>query len=137
MPIHSIESEEITPEQDRALDLALQQTLCPPRVPDGFRSRLLNAVLQETVQDVAVRKRALDLEYKQARLRLHRGYVRISRDTLALIVVLAFTAGALANLVLPWLQSFLSVDMAASAPMLALVIGLCAGASVWWDRFTQ
>lgn len=137
MSIHSIETQEIAPEQDRALDLALQQALRPPAVPGGFRARMLNAVLYESAQDLGARKHALDLEYGRARERLRSGYLRISRDALALIVVLAFAVGALANLVLPWLQIFLTIDMAVSAPILALLVGLCAGASVWWDRFRQ
>ena len=130
-------AEAVPTEQDRALDLALRHALRAPKVPDGFRARVMLAVLQESVRDLEARKRALDLEHAQARQRLHRSYVQMSRDTLVLIVVVAFAAGALANLALPWLQSAMAIDPAVSAPMLALVFGLCAGASVWRDRFSQ
>ena len=137
----STESQEPTeatpPEHDRALDLALQSALRAPALPDGFRARVLHAALQESLRDLEARKRALDVEHVQARQRLHRSYVRMSRDTLALIVVVAFAAGALANLALPWLHSAMAIDQAVSAPVLALVIGLCAGACVWRDRFSQ
>ena len=137
MPMNSIIAGEITLEQDRVLDLALQHALRPPPLPAGFRSQLLSAVLQETVRDVESQKRALDLEYAQSLQRLHGGHVRLQRDTLALILVVAFAAGACANLALPWLQNLLDIDTAVTAPMLALVTGLGAGASVWWDRLAR
>lgn len=138
MPIPAITPQVITPDhdhnRDRTLELALQAVLRPPGLPEGFRARILHAALQEQARDLDARKRALDVEYEQARQRLHHGYVRLSRDTLALVVVVSFAAGALANLSLPWLQSFLAIDLAVSAPMLALLVGLSAGASVCWDR---
>ncbi len=130
-------AEAVPTEQDRALDLALRHALRAPKVPDGFRAQVMHAVLQESVRDLEARKRALDLEHAQARQHLQRSFVRLSRDTLALIVVVAFAAGALANLALPWLQSAMAIDRVVSAPVLALVIGLCAGASVWRDRFSH
>jgi hypothetical protein len=135
--MNSITTGDITPGQNRALDLALQHALRPPPLPDEFRSQLLSAVRQETVRDVKSRKRALDLEYVKSLQRLHGGHVRLQRDTLALILVVAFTAGACANLALPWLQNLLDIDMAVTAPLLALAIGLGAGASVWLDRFAR
>ena len=127
----------VPPEHAHALDAALQNALRAPVLPDGFRARVLHAAQQAHLRDVAEQKRALALEHAQARAHLHRSYVRLRRDTLALIVVVAFAAGALANLALPWLQSAMAIDRVVSAPVLALVIGLCAGASVWRDRFSD
>lgn len=127
----------LSPEQESLLDRALPKALRAPPLPDGFRAGLLSAVLRDAASDLASRKHALELEYAQALQRLQRGHVRLQRDTLALILVIAFSAGACANLALPWLQNVLAIDPAVTVPVLALVIGLAAGASVWLDRFAR
>lgn len=129
-------TEAISPEQDRALDLALQRALRAPALTGGFRSRLLHAALQENASDLEAQRRALELEHAQARERLRRGYVRMGRNALASVVALTSAAGVVADLSLPLLNSALSVDKALGAVVLGLVIGLCAGASVWRDRFS-
>ena len=139
MPMNSLPAHEptLSPEQDRVLDRALQKSLRAPPLPDGFRSGLLSAALRDTASDLESRKRALELEYAQALQRMQRGHVRLQRDTLALILVIAFTAGACANLALPWLENVLAIDPAVTLSVLALLIGLEAGASVWLHRFAR
>ncbi len=114
---------------------ALWQALVPPTVPPEFRSRLMAALQREGLRDLAVRRAALELEHKLELRRLRTGYVRLRRDTLALVVASAFTAGALASLALPWLHDTLGVGAAISMPLIAIVIGMATGASVWWERF--
>ncbi len=139
MPMNSIPVDEpaLSAEQERVLDRALLQALRAPPLPDGFRSGLLSAVLRDATSDLESRKRALELEYAQALQRLQRGHIRLQRDTLALILVIAFTAGACAKLALPWLENVLAIDPAVTLSVLALVIGVAAGASVWLDRFAR
>lgn len=127
----------LSPEQDCMLDQVLQKALRAPPLPDGFRAGVLSAVLRDTASDLESRKRALELEYAQALHRLQRGHVRLQRDTLALFLVLAFSAGACANLALPWLQKVLGIDPAVTLSVLALAIGGAAVASVWLDRFAR
>ena len=137
MPMNSMSTSEPTPQQERLLDLALQQALATPPLPDGFRAGLMSAVLQQALVDVASRKRALELEHAQSLQQLRRGHVRLQRDTLALLLLIAFTAGACTHLALPWLHSVLGIEPSAAMPALALVIGLAASASVWLDRFAR
>ncbi len=127
----------LSAEQDRVLDRALQKALRAPPLPEGFRAGLLSTALRDATCDLASRKRALELEYAQALQRLRRGHIRLQRDTLALFLVIAFTAGACASLALPWLQHVLAIDPAVTLSVLALVIGGVAVASVWLDRFAR
>lgn len=120
----------MTPEQDHIVDRALQQALRPAPLPEDFGARLMNAVLKEGVQDLQVKKRELDLEYEQTMRRLHRGHVRVQRDTLVMLLVVAFAAGACATVALPWLERVLGIDMAIALPMVALVTGLCSVAGL-------
>jgi hypothetical protein len=50
------------------------------------------------------------------------------------VVVIAFTVGACANLVLPWLSSITGVSSPVMVPLLALAIGMGTGFRVWWER---
>jgi hypothetical protein len=129
--------DDITLEQEGALHLALQRALNAPALPAGFRAQLLNAALQESLLDADARKRALDLEYALSLRRLHRGYVRLQRDTLALILVIAFTLGACVHFALPWMQTFLTKDAVLSAPMLAATVCLCVGGAIWLSRYVR
>lgn len=126
---------DLTLEQEDVLHLALQQALNPPALPIGFRAQLLNAALQESLLDVEARKRALDLEYAQSLRHLHRGYVRLQRDTLALILVIAFTLGACVHFALPWLHTLLTMETAQIVAMLGATICLCVGATVCLIRY--
>jgi hypothetical protein len=126
---------EPTESQMRALDKSLQHAYSPPVVPQRFRAALMEKVLREQMALVESRKDELEHEYAQAIAQLRRSHVRMKRDTLALIIGVAFAAGACADVALPWIQSLLGADGAAAMPLLALLIGVVSGASVWWDRF--
>lgn len=128
---------DLTMEQEDVLHLALQQALSPPALPTGFRAQLLKDVLQESLLDMESRKRALDLEYAQSLRRLHRGYVRLQRDTLALILVIAFTLGACVHFALPWLHTLLTIETAQTVTMLGATICLCVGITVCLVRYTR
>ena len=117
------------------LHSALQKALIPPVLPDGFRAHVLANVLNDRLQEVELRRKALEREHAQALQQLRRGHVLLQRDTLALIAACAFAAGACANLAVPWLRDALGLDSAVTMPAIALMIGLIAGASVWVERF--
>lgn len=125
----------MTLEQEDVLHLALQQALRPPALPTGFRAQLLKDVLQESLLDMESRKRALDLEYAQSLRHLHRGYVRLQRDTLALILVIAFTLGACVHFALPRLHMLLTMETAQTVTMLGATICFCIGATVCLVRY--
>jgi hypothetical protein len=103
------------------LHSALQKALIPPVLPDGFRAHVLANVLNDRLQEVELRRKALEREHAQA--------------LQALIAACAFAAGACANLAVPWLRDALGLDSAVTMPAIALMIGLIAGASVWVERF--
>jgi hypothetical protein len=117
------------------LHSALQQALAAPALPEGFRARVFNQVLSDQLQQVEVRRLALELEHTKAMQQLRRGHVLLQRDTLALITVCAFAAGTCASLAVPWLRDTFGLDSALTVPMIALVIGLATGASAWVERF--
>jgi hypothetical protein len=118
-----------------ALDRALAACIVAPALPDAFRSNVVAAVLTDQLQSFAVRRQQLEVEHAQELLRLRKGHMLLKRDTLVLVVACAFAAGACAQVALPWLHTHFDLDIAMSAPLLALLIGLAAGASVWADRF--
>ncbi len=116
------------------LHSALQKTLAMPPVPGGFRTRVLEQVLGDQLQQVEARRLALELEHARAMQQLRRGHVVLQRDTLALITISAFAAGTCASLAVPWLRDAFGLDSALTIPMIALVIGMATGASVWIER---
>lgn len=130
MPTPTPESADTHP----ALHQALAQVLPPPALPSGFRAQLLAAVHREGLHNLAHRRQALEREHALALQQLQRGHVHLKRDTLAMVVATAFTAGTLASLALPWLQETFEFSGAVAMPLLAIAIGMMTGASVWWDR---
>jgi hypothetical protein len=120
---------------DDNLDRALATCIVAPNLPAGFRSHVMAVVLAEQLQDFAVRRRQLEAEHAQELARLRKVHVLLKRDTLAMVTACAFAAGACAQMALPWLHSRFDFDSAMTAPLLALLIGLATGASVWADRF--
>ncbi len=119
---------------DNALDRALDAALAPPPLPTGFRTQLMALVQSQSLHDLQTRRLALEEEHRRALQGLHAGHVQLKRNTLALVVVIAFTAGACANLVLPWLSLFTGVSSPVMVPLLAVVIGMGTGFRVWWER---
>jgi hypothetical protein len=117
------------------LDRALTTCLVAPALPAEFRARVMASVLAEQLQELTERRHQLEAEHAQELARLKRGHVLLKRDTLALVTASAFAAGACAQIAIPWLQLHLEFDSAMTAPLLALLIGMAAGASVWAERF--
>ncbi len=118
------------------LNAALEQLLAPPQLPADFRDTLMSKVKQESRQHVNERRLALEREHALAREQLDHGHVRMQRDTLALVVGVAFTAGACAHVALPWLQSVVGADSIPALLLLAGGLGAAAGVSVLPGRPT-
>lgn len=123
---------------DSALDCALARSLPAPDLPAGFHARLHMALVSEATVDLARLRRRLEEEQREhARhiAALQSGYVRMKRDTLATVLAVAFSAGAVAHWAVPWLRETAGVDLSELVPLLAVAVGMAAGASVWIDRF--
>lgn len=120
---------------DPSLDRALRQALVPPALPAGFHDRLQAAWARQAADDLTRQRRALETEHARRLEGLQRGYVRLRRDTLAMVLAVAFTAGAVATWAVPWLRETRGIDLSVLLPLLAVAIGMTAGAGVWVDRF--
>lgn len=123
---------------DRALDRSLARALPQPALPAGFQARLHASLVSEATLDLAQQRRRLEQEQQEHARHLQAlqsGYVRMKRDTLAMVLAVAFSAGAVAHWALPWLHETLGVDLSELVPLLAVAIGMAAGASVWVERF--
>ena len=117
------------------LDAALGTALAPPVLPEGFHDRLHAAWRALAAQDLARQRRTLEAEHARQLEALQRGYVRLKRDTLALVLAVAFTSGVVVAWALPWLRATHGIDLSSLAPLLAVGIGMAAGAMAWVDRF--
>lgn len=62
-------------------------------------------------------------------------YRHLRRDRLALIIASAFAAGVCMSLLLPGLYSLVGNESAVSVALVATVIALALGLSVWLQRF--
>ena len=111
------------------LHRALAAAYAAPPLPGNFRANLRNRILHESLQHLEARRQQLEREHALALEQLRRGHVRLQRDTLEMVVGVAFTAGACVHLAWPWLQNLLGSDAAITLPLLAITIGLAAGAS--------
>lgn len=123
---------------DKALDRALSRALPQPTLPAGFQASLHAALVNEVTLDLARQRRRLEQEQQEHARHLQAlqsGYVRMKRDTLAMVLAVAFSAGAVTHWALPWLHATLGVDLSELVPLLAVAIGMAAGASVWIERF--
>jgi hypothetical protein len=132
MPTHTQRDAELP---DDMLDRALASCLVAPQTPAGFRNRVLATILTEQLQEVAQRRQQMEQEHAQELLRLRKGHVLLKRDTLALVAASAFAAGTSVVVALPWLHNQFDLDSALTGPLLALLIGVATGASVWSERF--
>jgi hypothetical protein len=121
--------------QGDALDSALSAALCAPPLPAGFHAVLRGAIAREAEQDILARRSALEAERAQHLAELRAGYVRLQRNALAIALAVAFTAGAAATVVLPWLAFAIGTDVPTLAPLLVAMIGLGVGAAVFLHRF--
>ena len=114
-----------------ALDRALTAALRPPGLPADFRAGLYRALERAAGQALQERRAELELEHRRTLDALQAGYVAVRRDTLVMVLAVAFTAGAAATVALPWIAQVLDVQASTLAPLLAGVIGLAAGAAAW------
>lgn len=119
---------------DDPLDLALRTALHAPEVPPGLRRAVRAAVQREAADALALQRAELEAERTRQLAALRQGFVQIRRDTLAMVVGVAFTAGVLATVALPWLRSHLGLELSLLLPSLALTIGLAVGAGAWAQR---
>jgi hypothetical protein len=125
------------PAAEQALDQALARSLPPPPLPEGFRWQLMVAMQQQAMDDLAARRAELEAEHRRLQQEMQEGYVRVRRDTLVLGVGLAFAAGAVATVALPWLQARTGLDAASLMPMLATLVGAATAVGVWWLRLRK
>ena len=116
------------------LDHALATVLRPPALPEGFRQRLMAHMLQHAADDLALRRQVLEAEHAQLRARLQAEHVSLRRDTLILLLVSAFAAGAITVAVAPWLQQEVSLEPGLMRPLLFTVLSLGLGALACWRR---
>lgn len=117
------------------LDHALAAALGSPPLPADFHARLNAAWRRLTADELTRRRQLAETEHAQQIDALRRGFVRLRWETLALIVAVAFTAGAGALWAMPRLRETLGVDLSTLMPSIALTIGLLSGAVVWIERF--
>jgi len=118
----------------RSLDRALRQIIPPPSVPPDFRSKMMT-MIQSDVSDLETRRCELKAQHQREVERLQSNYVQLRRDSLAAVIATTFTMGICASLLGPWLYDQVGSDVSLAMPLVAAVIGMAAGASVWIERF--
>jgi hypothetical protein len=119
----------------RGVDEALAIALAAAPLPEGFHDRLHAAWRALAAEDLARQRLKLENEHARQLEALQRSYVRLKRDTLALVLAVAFTSGVVVAWALPWLRDTHGIDLSSLAPLLAVGIGMAAGAMAWVDRF--
>jgi hypothetical protein len=124
---------------EERLDSALRIALAPPPVPPGLRERVARSILREAhrtaadaASQIAARRREIELERVRELALLREGQVRMYRGTLALIVAVAFTAGASVSLALPYLHGLFGGAYTQAAPLLGVLAGVLAASVVWF-----
>ncbi len=117
-----------------SLDRALRQVIAPPSVPTEFRSKVM-AMIQNDVSDLETRRCDLQAQHQREAERLQSGYVQLRRNSLAAVIATTFAMGVCASLLGPWLYDQVGSDVSLTMPLVAAVIGMAAGASVWIERF--
>jgi len=117
-----------------SLDRALRQIIPRPSVPPDFRSNIMMTI-QNDVSDLETRRCDLQAQHQRAVERLQSSYVQLRRDSLAAVISTAFAMGVCASLLGPWLYDQVGSDVSLTMALVAAVIGMAAGASVWIERF--
>lgn len=113
----------------RALDAALARQLAPPALPPGFRERLRAAIARAPAEDLATRRRRLEQERREALDDLRSGSVRVGREVLGLLLLGAFTLGAVLVALMPWLRATFGPN--AGLVVVAVVAVAALGYALW------
>jgi hypothetical protein len=92
-------------------------------------------MIQSDVSDLETRRCELKAQHQREVERLQSNYVQLRRDSLAAVIATTFTMGICASLLGPWLYDQVGSDVSLAMPLVAAVIGMAAGASVWIERF--
>ncbi len=117
---------------ERGLDAALAQALAPPKLPAGFRSRLMASVARQGEYRVPESRMALAADLERQLQELRAGHLRLQRRTLLSLLAAAFTAGLLAKTAVPELYArFGDLGLFALATVGALA-GVAIAAAYWW-----
>jgi RNA polymerase sigma-70 factor (ECF subfamily) len=125
-------SQDLNPDLQRALDAALARALPAPNLPEGFHVRLQRA-LSQSVQLSGLREQ-LEQEQRQQLAQLRAGYVRLRQRTLGALIGGAFAAGAAAALAMPWLLMRFGTNGPMILAAVGAVVGLAVGFAVWAAR---
>ena len=115
-----------TTEFERALDEALGRALPAPKVPHDFPIRLSVALSRATESDLTDLRARLEKERREQLQTLEADYMRVRRGTFGTLLGVAFAAGAVAVIVMPWLRAHLG----AYAPMAVAWGGTALGLGV-------
>ncbi len=102
-----------TTEFERALDEALGRALPAPEVPHDFPIRLSAALARATESDLTDLRARFEQERREQLQRLKADYIRVRRGAFGTLLGVAFAAGAVAVILMPWLRAHLG----AYAPM--------------------
>lgn len=134
----SLSHDHFDPALDAALDVALTQALKAPPAPPALQASVWQRIAMEQAQELASRKAAAEAEWQMARQQLDQQKVQMTRDTLAMVLGLAFTAGTVVATLGPAVMANADwIDPGAQGvvlPGLAVLVGMTAGALVWIER---
>jgi hypothetical protein len=117
---------------ERALDAALSNALRQPLLPAEFRSRLTAqiACLGESARIQTLGAR-IEREHRKRLEELDAGYVRMHRNTVALMIGGTFAAGASVVVLLPVLADVFGSSAAFVLTLLGALAGLAAAMTTW------
>ncbi len=134
----SLPHDPFDPALDAALDVALARALKAPPSPSALQASVWQRIAMEQAQELATRKAAAEAEWLLARQQLDEQKVQMTRDTLAMVLGLAFTAGTVVATLGPTVMAHADwIDPGAQGvvlPGLAVLVGMTAGALVWVER---
>jgi hypothetical protein len=119
---------------EQALDVALGRALAPPAVPAHFRARLMAAISRVDERELAATRRRLQLEEAAQLADLQAGYLRLRRRTLGTLIGVAFAAGAVLALALPWLKQSFGPGTPLLLSGLGAAIGVGIGIKAWLEH---
>lgn len=111
---------------DHALDAALGRALSSPEVPHVFRTRLNAALSRTSETDLVSLRERLESERRRQLADLEANYIRVRGSTLGTLIGVAFAAGAVVTIAMPWLHAHLGsyTPMAITWGGVALGLGM-------------